>query len=94
MEIGSAVRACQQNDLELHAATLSNSSMDWCQDFGASRHFCNDSTRLVSMKKYNISISIAWKIAVLEWHSTVSKLISGSLVSQQFNLLSWNIQLL
>ena len=60
----------QQKDLEVHVATLPNSdrdfSMDWCLDSGASRHFCNDSTRFVSMKKCNISISTAKKGETLQ----------------------------
>ena len=52
-------------DLEAHIATTPSAdrdiSLDWLLDSGASCHFCNDSTKFVSMKKCNISISTAKK---------------------------------
>ena len=52
-------------DLEAHVATTSSAdrdiSLDWCLDSGASCHFCNDSSKFVSMKKCNVSISTAKK---------------------------------
>jgi len=67
---GNWLFSYQIRDLEVHAATLPNAdrdySLDWCLDSGASRHFCNDSTRFVSMKKCNISISTAKKGEMLQ----------------------------
>ena len=55
----------QLDDLEVHTATLPTEdrdfSLDWCLDSGASCHFCNDSTKFMSMKKCNISVSTAKK---------------------------------
>ena len=60
----------ERQELEVHVATLPTAdrdfSMDWCLDSGASRHFCNDSTRFVSMKKCNISVSTAKKGETLQ----------------------------
>ena len=36
-------------------------SLDWCLDSGASCHFCNDSSKFVSMRKCNVSVSTAKK---------------------------------
>ena len=67
---GNWLFSYQIRDLEVHVATLPNAdrdySLDWCLDSGASRHFCNDSTRFVSMKKCNISISTAKKGEMLQ----------------------------
>ena len=67
---GNWLFSYQQDDLEVHVATLPNAdrdfSLDWCLDSGASRHVCNDSTRFVSMKKCNISISTAKKGEILQ----------------------------
>ena len=67
---GNWLFSYQQKDLEVHVATLPPAdrdySLDWCLDSGASRHFCNDSTRFVSMKKCNISISTAKKGETLQ----------------------------
>ena len=54
----------------MHTATLPTEdrdfSLDWCLDSGASCHFCNDSTKFMSMKKCNISVSTAKKGEVLQ----------------------------
>ena len=48
----------QQQDLEVHMATLPvadcDFNLDWCLDSGVSSHFCKDSTNFVSMKKCNM----------------------------------------
>ena len=62
---GNWLFSYQIRDLEVHVAALPNADrdfcLDWCLDSGASCHFCNDSTKFVSMKKCNISISTAKK---------------------------------
>ena len=54
-----------KDDLEIHTVSLPTADrdfcLDWCLDSGASCHFCNDSTKFMSMKKCNISISTAKK---------------------------------
>jgi hypothetical protein len=58
---GNELFSYQWNDLEAHTVTLPTADrdfcLDWCLDSGASCHFCNDSTKFMSMKKCNISIS-------------------------------------
>ncbi len=60
----------KKDDLEVHVATLPTEdrdfSLNWCLDSGASCHFCNESTKLMSMKKCNISVSTAEKGEVLQ----------------------------
>jgi hypothetical protein len=67
---GNWLFSYQLDDLEVHTATLSTEdrdfSLDWCLDSGASCHFCNDSTKFMSMKKCNISVSTAKKGEVLQ----------------------------
>ena len=62
---GSWLFSYQVSDLEAHVATLPsadhNVSLDWILDSGASCHFCNDSSKFITMKKCNISISTAKK---------------------------------
>jgi hypothetical protein len=54
---GSWLLPYQQEDLEAHVATTRSQaadhdiSLDWCLDSGASCHFCNDSSKFVSMRK-------------------------------------------
>ena len=51
--------------LEAHAVTLPSADrdieLDWILDSGASCHFCNDSSKFISMRKCNVSISTAKK---------------------------------
>ena len=67
---GNWLFSYQLDDLEVHTATLPTEdrdfSLDWCLDSGASCHFCNDSTKFMSMKKCNISVSTAKKGEVLQ----------------------------
>ena len=62
---GSWLLPCQREDLEAHVATTRSAdrdiSLDWCLDSGASCHFCNDSSKFVSMRKCNVSVSTAKK---------------------------------
>ena len=62
---GAWLLSYQRMDLEAHVATTSSAdraiSRDWCLDSGASCHFCNDSSKFVSLKKCNVSISTAKK---------------------------------
>ena len=62
---GAWLLSYQRNDLEAHVAATPSAdhdvSLDWCLDSGASCHFCNDSSKFVSMKKCNVSISTAKK---------------------------------
>ena len=62
---GSWLLPDQRVVLEAHVATTSSAdrdiSLDWCLDSGASCHFCNDSSKFVSMKKCNVSVSTAKK---------------------------------
>jgi hypothetical protein len=52
---GSWLLPYQRDDLEAHVATTRSAdrdiSLDWCLDSGASCHFCNDSSKFVSMRK-------------------------------------------
>ncbi len=56
---------CQREALEAHVATTRSAdrdiSLDWCLDSGASCHFCNDPSKFVSMRKWNVSVSTAKK---------------------------------
>ena len=67
---GNWLFSYQRQDLEVHVATLPNAdrdfSLDWCLDSGASAHFCNDSSKFISIKKCNISISTAKKGETLQ----------------------------
>jgi hypothetical protein len=62
---GSWLLPYQRDDLEAHVATTRSAdrdiSLDWCLDSGASCHFCNDSSKFVSMRKCNVSVSTAKK---------------------------------
>ena len=62
---GSWLLAHQRDDLEAHVVTTRSAdrdiTLDWCFNSGASCHFCNDSSKFVSMKKCNISVSTAKK---------------------------------
>jgi hypothetical protein len=62
---GSWLLPCQREELEAHVATTRSAdrdiSLDWCLDSGASCHFCNDSSKFVSMRKCNVSVSTAKK---------------------------------
>ena len=53
------------SELEAHAVTLPSADrdmeMDWILNSGASCHFCNDSSKFISMRKCNVSISTAKK---------------------------------
>jgi len=67
---GNWLFSYQLDDLEVYTATLPTEdrdfSLDLCMDSGASCHFCNDSTKFMSMKKCNISVSTAKKGEVLQ----------------------------
>ena len=53
------------SELEARAVTLPSADckmeLDWILDSGASYHFCNDSSKFISMKKCNVSFSTAKK---------------------------------
>ena len=62
---GNWLFSYEREDLEVHTVTHPTADrdfcLDWCLDSGASCHFCNDSTKFMSMRKCNISISTAKK---------------------------------
>jgi hypothetical protein len=67
---GNWLFSYERHELEVHVATLPNAdrdfSLDWCLDSGASTHFCNDSSKFISIRKCNISISTAKKGETLQ----------------------------
>ena len=62
---GSWLFSYEISELKALAVTLPSADrdieLDWILDSGASCHFCNDSSKFISMKKCNISISTAKK---------------------------------